>query len=114
MSKLALVGLIASTMLSPVAPAGAWSLFGDPLDTAPWCVVYDIGAGVVHENCSMPSYQACNAAAYPARQDRLLPAERGLCELFRTALAAEAQAAPQVAVLNSNALSPHVSGRTET
>ena len=72
MSKLALVGLIAGTMLSPVAPAGAWSLFGDPLDTAPWCVVYDIGAGVVHENCSMPSYQACNA-------ERILQGRTAFC-----------------------------------
>ena len=61
MSILAVVGLIAAATFCQAAPASAWSLFGEPLDTAPWCVVYDIGAGVVRENCTMPSYQACNA-----------------------------------------------------
>jgi hypothetical protein len=72
MSKLALVGLIAGTTFCQVAPASAWSLFGDPLDTAPWCVVYDIGSGVVRENCAMPSYQACNA-------ERILQGRTAFC-----------------------------------
>jgi hypothetical protein len=72
MSKLALVGLIAGTTICQVAPASAWSLFGDPLDTGPWCVVYDIGSGVVRENCAMPSYQACNA-------ERILQGRTAFC-----------------------------------
>ena len=35
-------------------------------------VVYDIGAGVVRENCSMPSYQACNA-------ERILQGRTAFC-----------------------------------
>ncbi|MGH6741634.1 MAG: hypothetical protein ACREDY_21870 [Bradyrhizobium sp.] len=61
MSKFAVFGLVAAATLCTSVPGHAYSLFGDPLDTAPWCVVYDIGAGVVHENCRMPSFQACNA-----------------------------------------------------
>ena len=61
MSKLALAGLVAGATLLSAGPSSAYSLLGAPLDRAPWCVVYDIGAGVVRENCTMPSYQACNA-----------------------------------------------------
>jgi hypothetical protein len=61
MSKLALIGLVAGATLCATVPGRAYSLFGAPLDTAPWCVVYDIGAGVVQENCRMPSFEACNA-----------------------------------------------------
>jgi hypothetical protein len=61
MSKLALIGLVAGAAVVATSPARAYSIFGAPLDTAPWCVVYDIGAGVVRENCTMPSFQACNA-----------------------------------------------------
>lgn len=53
-------GLIAGLSLFAATPANAWSLLGAPLDTAPWCVVYDIGAGVTQENCRMPSFDACN------------------------------------------------------
>ena len=60
MSKLALLGLVAAATLAGSAPSSAWSLFGRPLDTAPWCVVYDIGAGVVQENCRMATFAACN------------------------------------------------------
>jgi hypothetical protein len=72
MSKFALIGLIAGTTLCQIAPASAWSLFGEPLDTAPWCVVYNIGSGVVRENCTMPSYQACHA-------ERILQGSTAFC-----------------------------------
>lgn len=61
MSRMALIGLAAGATFLSVLPAGAYSILGAPLDTAPWCVVYDIGAGVVRENCTMPTFQACNA-----------------------------------------------------
>jgi hypothetical protein len=60
MSKLTICGLAAGLTLLGATPGQAWSLLGAPLDTAPWCVVYDIGAGVVQENCRMPSFAACN------------------------------------------------------
>jgi len=60
MPKLKLLGLIVGLTVLAATPSHAWRLLGAPLDTAPWCVVYDIGAGVVHENCRMPSFAACN------------------------------------------------------
>ena len=110
MSKLALVGLIAGTMLSQVAPAGAWSLFGDPLDTAPWCVVYDIGAGVVHENCSMPSYQACNAERILQGRTAFCRPNAAFARYSGQPLQPEAQASAASRSSESNALLPAVRG----
>ena len=61
MAKAALICLMTTGLLATAGTARAYSIFGAPLDTAPWCVVYDIGAGVVHENCTMPTFEACNA-----------------------------------------------------
>ena len=61
MSKLALAGLVAGATLLSIGPSSAYSLLGAPLDRAPWCVVYDTGAGVVRENCRMRNFEACNA-----------------------------------------------------
>ena len=60
MRKLALIGLALGAALLSVEPASAYSILGRPLDTAPWCLRYDIGAGVVKENCRLPNFEACN------------------------------------------------------
>jgi hypothetical protein len=72
MPKFALLAVVAAATLLGTGPGRAWSLLGSPLDTAPWCVVYDIGNGVVQENCRMPSFAACN-------QERALQGGTAFC-----------------------------------
>ena len=59
MSKLALLGVVAAATWFGIGPGNA-SILGGPLDRAPWCLRYDIGGGVVQENCRLPSFEACN------------------------------------------------------
>ena len=62
MARLALTGLVAAAALISAGPGQAAAvLFGSPLDTAPWCVVYNIGADVIAGDAArMPSFEACN------------------------------------------------------
>jgi hypothetical protein len=61
MRRTILLSLIAIAFWPATASSRPWSVLGAPFDTAPWCVVYDIGNGVVRENCTMPNFAACNA-----------------------------------------------------
>ena len=72
MRRLVLLSLIAASALPTTATSRPWSLLGEPLDTAPWCVVYDIGAGVVRENCTFPSFAVCN-------QERAMQGSTAFC-----------------------------------
>lgn len=59
MSKLALLGVVAAAIWFGIGSGNA-SILGGPLDRAPWCLRYDIGGGVVQENCRLPNFEACN------------------------------------------------------
>jgi hypothetical protein len=73
MAKLALAGLVAAATLISAGPGQAASvLFGSPLDTAPWCVVYNMGADIIHEGCTYSTFEACN-------QERMLQGSTAFC-----------------------------------
>jgi len=55
MRKIAiLLGLLTAGCLSGATPGNATGYGGGP-----WCLRYDTGWGVVHENCSMPNFEVC-------------------------------------------------------
>jgi len=55
MQTLLMLGALAALVLLPSKAQAYYE--------GPWCAVINIGAGVIHENCSMPNYQTCRSEA---------------------------------------------------
>jgi hypothetical protein len=63
MSKFAVFGAVAALSWPGLVAANAegWGgLLGGPPDRGAWCLRYDIGAGVVNENCRFVRFEDCN------------------------------------------------------
>jgi len=59
MSRFALLGVVVAATWMGIGPSSA-SILGGPFDRGAWCLKYDIGAGVVREECDFQSFEACN------------------------------------------------------